>query len=297
MPANRLIHYRPPVASPAGLLNALTFDVEDWYQGIEIGPERWCEFERRLERGLSTILDSLDAANCRATFFVLGQCALDHPELIAQIAQRGHELGTHGQTHTKVYDLPLGQFEEELIQSIEAIEQASGVRVQSHRAPYFSVTQASYKALGVMRRNGILIDASIYPGRNYRYGIPGTPASPYRIDEFDLIEFPVSVIDALGRKLGLGGAYFRILPYPVTRRGIARLNAAGQPASFYAHPWEFDPFHPRVRFRRTAQATHYFNLISTPARLRQLLQDFRFGTMSRVLTDLELLAPTAPVAA
>jgi hypothetical protein len=77
-----------------------------------------------------------------------------------------------------------------------------------------------------------------------------------------------------------GGGYFRILPYPWTRWGIARLNETeGRPAVFYLHPWEIDSEQPRLPAGMLGRFRHYRNLDKTEERLRTLLRDFRFGTV------------------
>src|SRR3954464_13696233 len=97
-----------------GAVNVLSFDVEDWYMGIEQPLARWEGFEKRLDRGLLPALDSLARAGQRATFFVLGRCAEEHPALIRRIAEGGHEVGTHGHSHTKVYEMTPAAFEADL---------------------------------------------------------------------------------------------------------------------------------------------------------------------------------------
>lgn len=276
------------------IANVLSFDVEDWYQGIEIGMDRWSGFERRLERGLVPALDALGRAGAKGTFFVLGRCAEEHPSLIRRIADAGHEVGTHGYSHTKVYDMTPAAFEADLARSIEVITAATGRPVHGFRAPYFSITQKSLWALDLLAKHGIRYDASIYPGPNWRYGIDGAPEHPHRLDSTGMPEFPTS-IGRLGRlKFGLGGAYFRILPYPVMARAIRGINRAGHPAMFYLHPWEFDPGHPFVRFRRKAQLTHYFRLGVTARRFDRLLADFRFTTAEAALAELGLLSGSSP---
>jgi polysaccharide deacetylase family protein (PEP-CTERM system associated) len=277
------------------IVNAMSFDVEDWYMGLEIGMERWSGFEKRLGRGLEVVLDELARASARATFFVVGRCAEEHPQLIRRIAEAGHELGTHGYSHTKVYEMTPAAFEEDLARSIRAISDATGHSVRAFRAPYFSITAESRWALDLLARHGIAYDASIYPGPNYRYGIDGSPEQPYLVGDPPIPEFPTS-LGRLGTiKFGLGGGYFRILPYAVTRHCIARLNRAGRPVMFYLHPWEFDPGQPRIRMpRRRAQLTHYFRLGVTRRRFARLLADFRFSTASDVLTRMKLLAEPAP---
>jgi polysaccharide deacetylase family protein (PEP-CTERM system associated) len=273
----------------------MSFDVEDWYMGLEIGMERWGGFEKRLGRGLEVVLDELARASARATFFVVGRCAEEHPHLIRSIAEAGHEIGTHGYSHTKVYEMTPSAFEEDLARSIRAISDATGQPVRAFRAPYFSITAESRWALDLLPRHGIAYDASIYPGPNYRYGIDGSPETPYLVGDPPIPEFPTTLGRLSRVKFGLGGAYFRILPYAVTRHCIARLNRAGQPVMFYLHPWEFDPGQPRIRMpRRRAQLTHYFRLGVTRRRFARLLSDFRFSTASDVLTRMKLLAAPAP---
>jgi hypothetical protein len=143
-----------------------------------------------------------------------------------------------------------------------------------------------------MAQHGLLFDSSIYPGTNYRYGIDGSPRHPYIIEEYGLPEFPVSVRKVLNQQLGIGGAYFRIMPYAWTKASIQAYNAEGMPAGVYLHPWEFDPSHPNVRMGgRLGHLTHYWNLGSTRPRFEQLLTDFRFGPIGEVLANL----PDLPV--
>jgi polysaccharide deacetylase family protein (PEP-CTERM system associated) len=271
------------------IVNALTFDVEDWYMGIEIGSERWHEFEKRLHIGLTKILNILDEYNTKATFFVLGCCALECPDLIRTISDKGHEIATHGLSHTKIYDLTPEKFEDELANSITLLTQATGKTILGHRAPYFSITNDSIWSLDILKRNGIAYDCSIYPGANYRYGIDGTPDNPYSVEGSGIAEFPVSILRIGGKKAGLGGAYFRILPYSLTKAGILAYNKTGHPAIFYLHPWEFDPEHPKTDFPKKAQLTHYFNLKSTERKFRKLLRDFNFAPVSDVLKQQGLL--------
>ena len=98
------------------------------------------------------------------------------------------------------------------------------------------------------------------------------------------MEFPISTWRVLGKNIPIaGGAYFRILPYPITRAGFRAINRSGKPAVFYLHPWELDPEHPRIALPRRIAATHYFNLKATEGRLVRLLRDFRFAPMQEVI--------------
>jgi polysaccharide deacetylase family protein (PEP-CTERM system associated) len=266
------------------ITNALTVDLEDWYHGIELPPERWREFEDRLAGSCDRLLSLLDEAGVSATFFVLGDVAERQPELVRAIAAAGHELGSHGCSHRFVYDQDEHEFRVDVRRSIDLLGACGCDDVAGYRAPYFSITRKSLWALGVLAELGIRYDSSIFPVRNYRYGIPDAEPTPHRVNGGPLVEFPISTWRFAGRNIPVaGGAYFRLLPYSVTRRGIGAINRAGNPAVFYIHPWELDPDHPRIPLPRRIAATHYANLGATERRLRKLLGDVRFAPMGDVL--------------
>src|SRR5262249_32319261 len=161
------------------------------------------------------------------------------------------------------YEMSPDRFRRETRESILRIEQVIGRRVDSYRAAYFSITQESLWALPILVEEGIRFDSSIFPVRNWRYGIPDYPPGPQRIPTpwGPLLEFPLSTRKLLGRNVpATGGAYFRIYPYAITQANIAASVAEGRPVVFYLHPWELDPDHPIVAFRPRAMATHYARL-------------------------------------
>ena len=268
------------------LTNALTIDFEDWYQGLEIPHTQWDGFEDRIARSGPKLLSVLAEAGVRGTFFVLGRVAERHPELVREIAAAGHEIATHGWSHTLVYRMTPDEFRCELQQSIRLLEDLTGRRIVGHRAPFFSITRNSLWALDILAKSGIRYDSSIYPVLNYRYGIEDAPRWPYTVASgaHPLTEFPITTWRLLGRNVPIaGGAYFRIYPYLLTRIAFQSINAAGRPAVFYLHPWELDPEHPRIPVPRRIALTHYVNLKATEGRLRRLLRDFRFAPMQEVL--------------
>jgi polysaccharide deacetylase family protein (PEP-CTERM system associated) len=264
--------------------NAFTIDFEDWYQGLEIPFTQWADYEDRVVRAGRRLLQLLDEFEVRATFFVLGYVAEHHPEVIHEIAAAGHEIGTHGYSHTLIYQQTPEVFRAELGRSVRLLEDITGKPVLGHRAPFFSITQESLWALKIMSELGIRYDSSIIPVVNYRYGIADRPRWPYEIPVGDhmLLEFPPSTWRLLGHNLPIGGAYFRIYPYRLTSQMIRSLNRQGQPVVFYFHPWEMDWQHPRIELPRRIALTHYFNLSSTETRLRRLLSEFKFATMEQV---------------
>jgi polysaccharide deacetylase family protein (PEP-CTERM system associated) len=266
----------------AAVTNAFTVDLEDWYQGIELPPETWTGFEDRLRVGTGILLELLARAGVRVTFFVLGSVAARAPEVIRELHAAGHEIGTHGYGHQFVYRLGERGFRQDLERSLDLIQQAIGVRVVGYRAPFFSLTRQTPWAFGVLAECGIRYDSSIFPVRNYRYGIPEAPRWVHRIGE--VIEFPLTTWRVLGRNLPVaGGAYFRLFPYTLTRYALRSVNAAGHPAVFYIHPWELDPGHPRLGLPRRISLPHYRNLAQTRGRLERLLTEFSLAPMGQVL--------------
>jgi polysaccharide deacetylase family protein (PEP-CTERM system associated) len=267
--------------------NALTIDFEDWYQGLEIPQTDWAGFEDRIVPVGHRLLALLAEAGVRATFFVLGYIAERHPDMVRAIAAAGHEVGTHGYSHTLIYNQTPEVFRAELTRAVRVLEEITGRAVVSHRAPFFSITKDSLWALDILGELGIRYDSSIFPVVNYRYGIADAPRWPYEIKsaQHTLTEFPISTWQVMGKNVPIaGGAYFRIYPYAFTRQGLRAINRQGRPFVFYLHPWELDPDHPRIRLpRRIAGLTHYFNLGATERRLRRLLRDFKFAPMQEVL--------------
>jgi len=212
-----------------------------------------------------------------------------HPELVREIAAHGHEIGTHGWSHTLIYTQTPEVFRAEMERSIGLIEDLTGSKVVGHRAPFFSITKRSLWALDVLGELGIEYDSSIYPVYNYRYGIEDAPRWPHAIARGGtrITEFPITTWRVLGKNVPIaGGAYFRLYPYLVTQLGFRSINRAGNSAVFYLHPWELDPEHPRIDLPRRIAATHYANLGSTAGKLRRLLRDFAFAPMRDVLRAL-----------
>jgi polysaccharide deacetylase family protein (PEP-CTERM system associated) len=268
------------------VINALTIDFEDWYQGLEIPISEWGRFEDRLVLSGRRLLDRLAEAQVRATFFILGAVAERHPELVCEIAAQGHEVATHGWSHTLVYQMSPDVFRAELRRSVQLLEELAGRKILGHRAPFFSITRASLWALDVLGEEGLRYDSSIFPVVNYRYGIEDASRWPHEVrgDAWTLTEFPITTWRVLGRNIPIaGGAYFRLYPYALTRAALRSINGAGHPVVFYLHPWELDPDHPRIRLPRRIALTHYANLAATEGRFRQLLRDFRFAPLRDVL--------------
>jgi polysaccharide deacetylase family protein (PEP-CTERM system associated) len=270
------------------VLNAFTVDVEDWFDGIPIPADEKAAAERRLNVGMETLLCRLDERSVLATFFFLGPTALAYPGLVRELAEAGHEIGCHGWSHEFLYEMTPERFRQETRDAKRAVEDAAGAPVTAYRAAYFSITEKSLWAFEVLAEVGFECDSSVFPVRNWRYGIPDFELRPGPVDtpSGSVYEFPMSVVDYPGRRLAAtGGAYFRIYPYALTRAHVRRLSREGRPVVFYLHPWELDPSHPRVPFHWKPRLTHYWNLSSTAGKLSNLLADFDFAPLRKVMAN------------
>lgn len=266
---------------------AFSVDFEDWYQGFEIIPtESWENYPARIERNCVKILELLKAHSIKATFFVLGYLAERYPHLIRAIYDDGHEIGSHGYSHTQIFRLSPEKFDDEIKRTNEAIVKITGKNPIGFRAPIFSIIEESLWAIDVLAENGFLYDSSIYPTLNYRYGIVKAERFVHEINTErgnKIVEIPVSTAKFANLNIPVGGgAYFRIWPYFVTRWGFRQVVRDGQPGVFYIHPWEIDTEQPRIKLPKRLSLTHYTNLRSTEKRLTRLFNDFSFSSMADV---------------
>ena len=282
------------------ITNALTVDVEDYFHvsafADTIDRADWDHYKPRVEGNTCRLLDIFDEHYCKATFFILGWVAERYPDLVREIARRGHEVACHGYSHQLIYDQTPEHFRQDTVRAKKLLEDIVQSSVDGYRAASFSITERSRWALDILAETGFVYDSSIFPTYHDRYGLPGISPFPHRLTtsgKRSLLEFPLSTIKVFGYRLPVaGGGYFRLYPYGFTRAAFKRINKRdGQPFVFYLHPWELDPDQPRLPARWLSRFRHYNNLAKCEARLRHLLIDFRCATMKDVLGDLWLLEP------
>jgi polysaccharide deacetylase family protein (PEP-CTERM system associated) len=298
----------------------LTIDVEDWFQvenmkGV-VSSESWNTCEVRVERNVARILYLLDSFGVKATFFVLGWIAERYPGLVKKIHGRGHEVASHGYAHKLIHHQGPDEFREDILRSKKILENIIGDKVLGYRAPSFSITDWAVEIIGEV---GYKYDSSFMPASvsiNKRYGtfqgisglmetgrftdqtnqtdqtdeineidqmdeIDETDEPPFRFSN-GLWEFPVGVLEVAGRTIPWGGgAYFRLIPYPIFRAGLRRIQSNGTGCYvFYLHPWELDPDQPRVKgLRWDYRLRHYWGLNKTEGKLKKLLGEFEFGAI------------------
>ncbi|MGZ8999302.1 MAG: XrtA system polysaccharide deacetylase, partial [Allosphingosinicella sp.] len=236
------------------MLNALSVDVEDWFQvgAFEKVIERdsWDGLEQRVERNADAVLALFDEAGVKGTFFTLGWVAERYPALLCRIAEGGHEIASHGWDHRRVFTMSPAVFRADLERARIAIEDSCGHSPAGYRAPSFSIDKRTPWAHRVLAEEGYSYSSSVAPIRHDHYGWPEAPRFAYRpVAGSNLIELPVTTVELAGRRLAAGGGgFFRLLPYRFSDWAIRRANEKdGRPAIFYFHPWEIDPGQPRVQ--------------------------------------------------
>ncbi|WP_166039274.1 XrtA system polysaccharide deacetylase [Sphingosinicella sp. YJ22] len=273
------------------MLNALSVDVEDWFQvgafeGV-IDRADWDRLPVRVERNADAVLALFDKAQVKATFFTLGWVAERFPALIRRIADEGHEVASHGWDHQRVFTMDAAAFRADLHRARAAIEQAAGVAVTGYRAPSFSIDQRTPWAHPVLAEEGYAYSSSIAPIAHDHYGWRAAPRFAFRpLAGSDLIELPVTTVELAGRRAAAGGGgFFRLLPYGFSRWAIDRVNRRdARPAIFYFHPWEIDPGQPRVAGAPLkSRLRHYTNLSRMEPKLLKLLGAFPWGRTDQVV--------------
>src|SRR5689334_7896446 len=265
------------------IVNALTIDVEDYFQVSALAPyiarEDWDLKECRVEHNVDRILRLLDEHSAKATFFTLGWIAERYPQVVRRIVDGGHELASHGYGHERASKQSEATFLADIRRAKRTLEDIGGVEVQGYRAPSFSIGADNLWAFDCIQRSGYRYSSSIYPIRHDHYGMPDAPRFAHRRGD-GLLEVPVTTTRLFDRKWPAGGGgYFRLMPYVMSRWLLQRVNQSdGQPAVFYFHPWEIDAGQPRVRgVNLKTRFRHYVNLDRTERRLKRLLTDFRWG--------------------
>lgn len=275
-------------------LAALSVDVEDYFQVESLRRfcprERWHEFEDRTEASTHRVLDVLDAHEARATFFVLAWSAEKHPRLVRQIAERGHEIASHGYAHELVTRQSPETFRADVRRARHLLQDQSGQPVLGYRAPSYTIVSGTLWALDILAEEGYRYDSSIFPIKRLRYGIPGAPRWPHEVQlgkGRSLVEYPLPTVKVGWINIpATGGAYLRLLPMSFQTRALKALIETNRPFVINVHPWELDPGQPRFPVGARTRWTHYHNLNHAENRLSTFLSLTKFRSQLDILRDL-----------
>ncbi len=270
--------------------NALSVDVEDWFQvgafETVISRADWDSLECRVESNTDNVLALFEEAGVKGTFFTLGWVAERYPELIRRIVDAGHEIASHGYAHDRVFSFTPQQFAADLIKARKLIEDAAGVKVTGYRAPSFSIDQRTPWAHQILAEQGYAYSSSVAPIKHDHYGWAEAPRFAFRpVAGSEMIEIPVTTAELGPKRLAAGGGgFFRLLPYAFSHWAIRQVNEREtRPAVIYFHPWEIDPAQPRVANAPVkSKLRHYTKLDKMAGKLKRLAGDFEWERLDAI---------------
>jgi len=271
------------------LLNILTVDLEEWYHPEYVKNKTLPHKEVRIQHSLRITLDFLNRLNLKATFFVVGELAEKHPEIMESIKINNHEIAFHGYCHEPLWNLNADTLRAE----IEKFNALIGEKCAGFRAPSFSLSNKTRWALKVLEDSGAQYDSSLFPSKTPLYGVWGAPTIPYKPSHEDvtekdenakLWEFPLLVYRLRGIKVPVaGGFYMRFFPVNLVARAIKKLNQKGFPAVMFFHNWELDPETPRLKLGLYRYFVTYHKLKETSKKLERLLSKFQFTSIKEYM--------------
>ena len=262
-------------------MKILTFDIEEWFHILDNKSTKtetnWNTYEERINRNMDKVFQFLKINNLKATFFVVGWIAEKYPHIVKKIDSLNFEIGSHTYYHQLMYEQSRKEISEDLIKSIDIIEQITGKKVQYFRAPGFSITEKNKWAFEVLINNGITHDCSVFPASRAHGGIPSYKlAIPSRLiyNGLELKEFPINTTKLLFNDwIYSGGGYFRLTPYNL----IKYWSSKSDYIMTYFHPRDFDPDQPMIKelsnFRKFKS---YVGLKSSMKKLNRWVNDFEF---------------------
>jgi polysaccharide deacetylase family protein (PEP-CTERM system associated) len=267
-------------------------DVEDWFHILDLdtAPQLsdWESLPSRVEKNFLSLLERFDAHNVKVTCFFLGWVAERFPGLVREACERGHEIASHGYAHRLVYEMGRADFVEDARKARHLLEDISGQQVSGYRSAGFSVTADTPWFFEALTDAGYRYDSSIFPAARGHGGMNTGKYSPYVVthETGEIVEFPITVADLLGRKLCFfGGGYLRLFPYWLIRRMAARVRDEGRPVIYYIHPREIDPDQPRVPMNAKRRFKSYVNLKTTERKVDRILAEQDLATFRQFIED------------
>lgn len=263
----------------------LTVMLEDYFHvgafNSIIQSGQWYRFETRFEQNTHKALDLLDSFDIKATFFVLGWIADNSPEIVKEIARRGHEIANRGYYHRSIRQMTRDEFREDLKRSRDALEKACEHNVVGYRAAQKLSYASDLWALEVLAEEGYDYDASFLPTtRTVRQEARRRFAHKHQTSEGEIWEFPYSTTKVGGLVIPIaGGNYFRQIPHTLLRRAVKNWNdKIDAPFVMYFHVWELDPEQPRISAAsRLTRIRHYRKLDKMEWVLKEYFSKYKFA--------------------
>ncbi len=265
-------------------------DVEDWFHILDLPstPDvtEWDGLPSRVEQNFLRLLEIFEQRGVRVTCFFLGWVAKRFPHLVKEAAKHGHEIASHGYTHSLVYRMSAAAFYQDAVSAKKILEDVTGEAVWGYRAAGFSLTQETEWFFDKLIEAEYVYDSSVFPARHGHGAMEDGNRAPYWIERASgrLAEFPVSVTEVFGKPFCFfGGGHLRLFPYPVIRTMTRRILAEPRSVIFYVHPREIDPDHPRLSMNWKRRFKSYVNLKSTKPKIERLLDEFQITSFEGLI--------------
>jgi polysaccharide deacetylase family protein (PEP-CTERM system associated) len=237
----------------------------------------WEKFESRVEANTDWLLQQLSHFNQPATFFCLGWIAKKYPVLIKKISDAGYEIACHSMNHQLVYEQTSSEFKKDLLECIDLLQQITGKKVVTYRAPGFSISEKTNWVFEILHAAGIENDCSVFPAARNHGGYKNFGASTpclISLNGITVREFPISLATFAGKKFVYsGGGYFRLLPYYFIRSFMKK----SEYVMTYFHPRDFDSHQPVIAsLHLKRKFMSYTGLRSSRAKFVKLMDEFEF---------------------
>lgn len=262
-------------------MNILTFDVEEWFHLLDCDDTRseneWKSFDVRIHENIERIFRILEETNTKATFFIIGWIAKTYPDVVKRISEK-YQIGCHTMNHQLVHHQTKNEFRQDVEAGIKILEDITGKKIESFRAPGFSVRESEAWVYEILYENGIKYDCSVFPAHHAHGGMPSFPKSQPSIIEYNGIqikEFPVSYKKILGQNIMFsGGGYFRLFPYNLIKSWTKDSENYNM---VYIHPRDLDAKQPIIKsLPLSRKFKSYVGLSGAEKKLRKYLSDFDF---------------------
>jgi polysaccharide deacetylase family protein (PEP-CTERM system associated) len=289
----------------------LSVDLEDWHQlvGRRYRLEGWDRPHAALEQQTRAVLQLLDELGVKATFFVLGMSAKNHPDVVGELAARGHEIACHGFSHERVHTQSPDEFREDVRAARDLVEELSGRRPLGYRAPAFSINRDTPWAYEILAELGFVYDSSLYDSPRIPRRIQPVPPDAHRIvleSRRELWEFPIATWTVRGRPLPIGGGgYWRLMPTELILRGLRETCETASHPVIYCHPYECDPRPLRAETPASATAEQRLRATARAAyrnaggrrmigQIRRVAQEFRLVSYEQLFREDDQLGRSGP---
>lgn len=267
-------------------------DVEDWFNisAVKSEPDisTWDSLPSCVEKDFGRMLDLFAECGVQVSCFFLGYIGRRFPHLVKRASAEGHEIASHGFSHKLVFEQNAGEFFEDVYKTRLLLEDISGQSVQGYRAAAFSVTEKSPWFFEKLVEAGYRYDSSVFPAPHGIGGLTTTTYHPHVIatPSGDLMEFPITVVDVIGKPMCFfGGGYLRLFPYFLIRSMAQRAMSENRPVVFYIHPREINPHHPRLPMPLKRRFKTYVNLKTTEPKIRNIMRDFDVTTFRQFMAE------------